>query len=138
MDMHSGGCLCGGVRYQARGPLREVIFCHCSQCRKQTGLFYATTAVAQVDLTMLAEQPLRWFAASEFADRGFCGTCGSALFWKPRHADHIAILVGSLDDPGGLKGAYHICCAERPTYFPLADGLPQYPHSAPGLRIDEA
>ncbi len=136
MDLHSGGCLRGGVRYQARGPLREVIFCHCSQCRRQTGLYYAATSVAQADLTLLVDQPLRWFAASEFAERGFCGTCGSALFWRPRKAGHIAILAGSLDDPSALKAGYHICCEGRPAYYPVEGALPQYPHSAPGVAID--
>jgi hypothetical protein len=132
---HQGGCLCGAVRYVARGPLRDVVFCHCSQCRRQTGLFYAATAVDKGDLTLLEDSALRWFAASDHALRGFCGTCGSALFWKAHRAAQIAILAGSFDDPSVLRGASHICTAGRPGLYRLDDGLPQYPHGAPGLDI---
>ena len=137
MAIHHGGCLCGAVRYQARGALREVIYCHCGQCRRQTGLYYATTEVAQIDLTVTGAA-LRWFASSAFAQRGFCGTCGSALFWKPEGRAHIAILAGSLDAPVGLVAAAHICTEGRPDFYPICDGLPQYPHSAPGVEIDGA
>lgn len=136
MDEHHGGCLCGAVRYVATGPLREVIFCHCAQCRKQTGIYYAATAVDQANLDISGTQNLRWYAASTFAQRGFCGTCGSALFWKPVKAGHIAILAGSFDDPSVLRPGYHICTQNRAQFYDLADGLPQHPQSAPGLAID--
>ena len=44
-DHQTGGCLCGKVRFTTTGPLREVIFCHCSQCRRQSGLYFAATSV---------------------------------------------------------------------------------------------
>lgn len=134
-QVHSGGCLCGAVRYAASGPLREVVYCHCGQCRRQTGLYYAATAVAKPDFTLTREVGLRWYAASSHALRGFCGTCGSVLFWKAHSAPHIAILAGSLDDPSGLTAASHICTEGRPAFYALCDGLPQYPHAAPGLDI---
>lgn len=40
----TGGCPCGGVRYEVRGPLRDVIACHCTQCRRTSGHFVAATA----------------------------------------------------------------------------------------------
>lgn len=132
---HDGGCLCGAVRYRAAGPLRDVVYCHCSQCRRQTGLYYAATACAAADLTVTGEASLRWYAASDHARRGFCGTCGSVLFWLPIHGTHIAILAGSLDDASGLKGAMHICTEGRATFYALADGLPQYPHDGPGIGV---
>ncbi len=132
---HHGGCLCGAVRYVAQGALRDVVYCHCSQCRKQTGLYYAATAVDKTNLTIADESALRWFAASDFALRGFCGTCGSALFWKAHTTPHIAILAGSLDDPSSLIATSHICTAGRPGFYALCDGLPQHPQSAPGLDI---
>jgi hypothetical protein len=137
MQNHLGGCLCGAVRYAAHGALRDVVYCHCSQCRRQTGLYYAATAVEKVDLTITDETALRWFAASDYAERGFCGTCGSALFWRAHTASHIAILAGSLDDPSGLKSASHICTENRPAFYAICDGLPQYAQSSPGIAIDD-
>ena len=34
---HGGGCLCGAVRYRIDGPVRDVIVCHCSICRRYHG-----------------------------------------------------------------------------------------------------
>lgn len=132
---HGGGCLCGAVRYHVTGPLREVVYCHCSQCRRQSGLYFAATAAAKTDLHLDQSDSLRWYAASDYALRGFCGTCGSVLFWKAHDGAHIAILAGSLDDPSTLTAGFHICTEGRPTFYALCDGLPQYPHDAPGLAI---
>lgn len=135
MHIHNGGCLCGSVRYEAKGPLRDVTFCHCSQCRRQTGLYYATTAVDLSEFRFLSETGLAWYAASTFAKRGFCSLCGSVLFWKPERGNYIAILAGSLDDPSVLRAYSHICTEGRATFYALCDGLPQYAHDAPNIPI---
>lgn len=132
--MDQGGCLCGAVRFQTTGPLREVVFCHCSQCRKQTGLYFAATNVAKSAITITGDA-LRWFHASTFARRGFCGTCGSALFWERVEGDAISIMAGAFDDPAVLTPGYHICTQGRGGFYSLNDGLPQYPTTAPGLPI---
>lgn len=134
MTGHAGGCLCGAVRFVARGPLREVVFCHCSQCRRQTGLYYAATAVPRAALSVTGES-LRWYHASGFARRGFCGTCGSALFWEAIGGEAVSILAGAFDDPSVLVPGMHICTAGRAGFYALDDGLPQHPASAPGLPI---
>lgn len=134
-SVHDGGCLCGAVRFCARGPLRAVIFCHCSQCRRQTGLYVAATAVAQADFDLLAADTLRWFAASDHAQRGFCATCGTVLFWKPTRGEHLSILAGALDRPEILTPGFHICVAGRPAFYTITDGLPQYDHYPPDMPL---
>ena len=57
-DTHSGGCLCGGVRYRATGPLRPVVACHCVQCRKTSGHHAAMTSVPRADLALEADETL--------------------------------------------------------------------------------
>ena len=131
----NGGCLCGAVRFTI-GPLREVIFCHCTQCRKQTGLFYAATSVQGADIDISGA--VTWFASSSFAKRGFCGTCGSALFWKPESEDRYAVLAGAFDDPGALTPGYHICVASKVGFYEIGDGLPQYAGDAPGVETAAA
>ncbi len=70
-----GSCLCGGVRFEVHGPMQEITACHCTQCRKTTGHFLASTNVANDDLIMSASGSLRWYTSSQVAERGFCGTC---------------------------------------------------------------
>ena len=133
MSEHRGSCLCGAVRFVASGPLREVVFCHCSQCRKQTGLYYASTNSADADLTISGEDNIRWYRASDSARRGFCGTCGSALFWKSDGLDVTSIQAGSFDQPSGLVGGYHIFCADKGDFYEIDDGLPQYAKGSPKI-----
>src|SRR5208282_6413584 len=56
-----GSCLCGGVRYEVRGPLRDVIACHCSQCRRTTGHYMAATAAKRAHFTVTRDDGLRWY-----------------------------------------------------------------------------
>lgn len=132
-NLQTGGCLCGKVRFATTGPLREVIFCHCSQCRRQSGLYFAATSVSADHLRLEGEGNLTWFAASEFARRGFCATCGTLLFWKPNVEARYAILAGAFDDSGALHPGHHICTSGRPEFYQISDGLPQYPGDGPGV-----
>ncbi|TIX39156.1 MAG: hypothetical protein E5V40_17365 [Mesorhizobium sp.] len=49
-EKHSGACLCGAVRFRTRGALRGVVYCHCSQCRRQNGHFVAATSAKDADV----------------------------------------------------------------------------------------
>ena len=122
----TGSCNCGAVKYSVTGPLREVIACHCGQCRKQTGHYFAATQAANSDLTIEDSSTLKWYAASDEAKRGFCSECGSALFWRRNDADTTSILDGTLDgDAGGIKMQKHIFVADKGDYYDIDDGLPQ-------------
>jgi hypothetical protein len=134
--MAGGGCLCGKVRYMTEAPLRDIVYCHCDQCRRQTGLYYAATAVPWGSVQLTGARALRWYASSDFAKRGFCGTCGSALFWKPAEHDHVAILVGSLDDPSGLKARCHIFTKDKGCFYEIGDGLPQFLRDTDELPVN--
>lgn len=125
-SMATGGCLCGGVRYRARGKLREVVACHCSQCARTTGHHYAATHCAGDDFSLEMNETLRWYRSSESAERGFCQRCGSNLFWRRFGGDGLSIAAGTLDRPTGLKMAYHIFCDSKSDYYDVADNLPRY------------
>ncbi|MEM8750616.1 MAG: GFA family protein [Pseudomonadota bacterium] len=124
--MRVGSCNCGGVRYKIDGPLRAVVACHCGQCRKQSGHFFAATDAADADLTIEESGSLKWYAASDFAKRGFCSECGSALFWKRNDSDKTSILAGTLDGKTGLRLDRHIFAADKGDYYELNDGLPVF------------
>ncbi|MER8723212.1 GFA family protein [Mesorhizobium sp. M1027] len=134
-DSHTGSCLCGAVRFQTRGPLRGVIYCHCSQCRKQSGHFYAATNVADPDITITGADSITWYEASSFARRGFCKTCGSLLFWKPTDVGYVSVLAGLFDAPTGLQGECHIFVGDKGDYYAIDDGLPQFEKSTPSIKV---
>ena len=130
----TGGCLCGGVRFEVSGPLRPVIACHCDECRRWSGSFWNATAAQRPDITIREGGALSWYRSSEHARRGFCATCGASLFWDHDDRPHVAIAAGALDKPTGLALAAHIFMAEAGDYYRVSDGLPASPdgrHAVP-------
>lgn len=124
-ELHHGSCLCGAVRFAARGALGQVTACHCSLCRKHSGHFDASCEVKKADLRIEGEEALRWYAATPKARRGFCGTCGASLFFDPPHLDWVGVSMGAFDGPTGTRLALHIFCADKGDYYEITDGLPQ-------------
>ncbi|HTO32517.1 MAG TPA: GFA family protein [Pararhizobium sp.] len=128
-DEHAGSCNCGSVTFRTRGRLREVVACHCSQCRKQTGLYYAATNVLDSELDLEGADNVTWYKSSPEARRGFCKTCGSALFWKMEGQDYTSIMAGAFDGPTGLTFGYHIFCADKGDFYEIDDDLPKFAQS---------
>lgn len=126
--IHKGACLCGVVRFEVKGELGPSDACHCEQCRKWTGHFLASTDVPRSALTIHGAENIRWHHSSEKVRRGFCGHCGSSLFFDPldqnKH-DWIAISLGAFDSPTGVTLDKHIFVAEKGDYYEISDGLPQ-------------
>ena len=124
----TGGCLCGGVRYRIDGDCRDIICCHCENCRRTHGHVAAYTALDQSALTLVTAQTLQWFHdASPDTYRGFCNRCGASLFWDARDGrKRISVAAGSLDDSGSLQTIGHVFVAEAGSYYDICDGLPRY------------
>ncbi|MEW5738493.1 MAG: GFA family protein [Myxococcota bacterium] len=127
--MRTGACACGAVRYEVTGEPTKVTFCHCSKCRRWHGHVGAYTAVKRDGFRLVEARALRWYQASPTVRRGFCGHCGSSLFWDEDGEAHISLCAGTLDSPTELQPKAHIFVRSRGDYYPLPDdGL---------LRFDE-
>jgi hypothetical protein len=120
----TGGCLCGGVRYEVRGPLREVIACHCEQCRRTSGHFVAATACRRGAFALVKSGTLKWYVAVSGFRRGFCSECGSSLFFEEAGGERVSIAAGSLDKPQGLRIAAHIFASEAGDYYQIEPSVP--------------
>jgi hypothetical protein len=120
----SGGCLCGGVRYEVRGRLRDIIACHCRQCRRTSGHFVAATACRRAAFALLRSATLKWYVAVPGFRRGFCSECGSNLFFEAEAGERVSIAAGSLDEPQGLKIVAHIFASEAGDYYAIDAHLP--------------
>ena len=84
MDLLHGSCLCGGVAFEARPPSLWVAHCHCSMCRRAHGAPVVTwvgLSAASVEVRDGGDR-LTWYASSPGAERGFCGRCGSPMFFR--------------------------------------------------------
>jgi hypothetical protein len=120
----TGGCQCGGVRYEVRGKLRDVITCHCVQCRRTSGHFVAATACRRGAFTLVKSDSLKWYVAVPGFRRGFCDKCGASLFFEEEGGERVSIAAGSLDEPQGLKIVAHIFVSEAGDYYQLEPAVP--------------
>jgi hypothetical protein len=82
----------------------------------------SSTPVKDQRFNLTKRRDLKWFRSSETARRGFCGGCGSVLFWKGDGLDYIAIAAGSIDGELGVPLAGHIFCASAGDYYEIAGG----------------
>jgi hypothetical protein len=126
--VHTGGCLCGEVRYRIEGALRGVIACHCSQCRRTSGHYAAMTSAPSGNVSLTSSAALRWYRSSATAERGFCAVCGGNLFWKLAGRDDLSITAGTLDVPTGIRMEQHIFVADKSDYYTIDDELPKQQH----------
>ncbi len=126
----TGGCLCGAVRFEIRGELRDVLVCHCVECRRWSGNVWAATAARREEVVFVEERGLRWIDSPDSdndARRGFCAECGSSLFWDAPGSERMAIAAGSLDEPTGLRTVAHVYVSQARDYEQLPDdGLPRH------------
>jgi hypothetical protein len=108
------------------GPLRDVINCHCHRCRRFTGHHMAATNARADDVAITdPDAHLRWYDPVPGAGYGFCGRCGSSLFWRSSSApDRIWICAGTLEPPTGLRTVEAWWTSEASDYhdrLPLPD-----------------
>ncbi|MEO7397509.1 MAG: GFA family protein [Ilumatobacteraceae bacterium] len=121
---HHGGCSCGGVRYAVSGPLRDVINCHCTRCRRITGHHMAASAAHPDDIVLSASATLTWYDPVPTVHYGFCNVCGSTLFWKAdAEPDKLSIAAGTLDQPTGLRTTKALWVSEAGDYHERQPGI---------------
>lgn len=128
-DALRGSCLCGGIRYQVHGPLRDVVNCHCTKCRKAHGAAFRTRATVQTSdfLLVAGESLLTRFSSSPGEHRMFCGRCGSSLFTRfDRRTDVLGLALGTLDSDPGVGPRVHLFVGSKAPWHEIADELPQY------------
>ena len=132
----TGGCLCGGVRFEVAEPPLSAGYCHCTRCQRWTG----TAASAQA---RVAPGSFRVTAGEELVrayDPGgggflkeFCSACGSALWSRdPQDPEVISVRLGTFDGDPGIRPSYRQFVAYAAAWEPLPDdGLPHHPESRP-------
>jgi len=124
--VYTGRCLCGAVQYEINGPIRDVIACHCKQCRRVSGHFVAATAAHPKQIRIAKDDGLAWYEGTEYIRRGFCKVCGSTLFFDHGDDYPTGIAAGSLDSSDSVKIAAHIWIEEAGHYYVIADDAPKF------------
>jgi hypothetical protein len=131
----TGGCLCGGVRFEVTEPLVSAGYCHCTRCQRRTGTAASAQArAAPGSLRILSgEELLRaWEPEGGFA-KVFCSACGAHVWSRhPTDRDTVAVRLGAFDSDPGIRPQYRQFVAYAAPWEPLPDdGLPRFPEGRP-------
>lgn len=116
----TGSCLCGALSFAVETTSDSVGACHCSMCRKWAGGPLLAIECGS-DLRFEGEDAISVYGSSEWAGRGFCGKCGSHLFYRLKNGENYAIPVGLLDDAGQLTLEEQIFIDEKPSFYSFAN-----------------
>ena len=133
----TGGCLCGGVRYEIDTALVSASYCHCTRCQRRTGTAGSAQArVAPGSFRVVAGSELvqAWVPSGPGWPKCFCGACGSALWSRsPTEDDVVSVRLGTFDADPGIRPQWHQFVAYAASWEALPDdGLPRYDERPPG------
>ena len=135
MNGMTGRCLCGSVRYELASQPFDAGWCHCRTCQLNSGspaMAFATVKAGDWVVTA-GENFIRRTRSSSFAERLFCGECGTPLAIDyDIQPDTFDFSIGTLDDPGAIAPGVHIFWASKVRWFEPGDDLPRYDRFRPG------
>ncbi len=126
--MHTGSCLCGGVKFTIGGDLEPIQICHCGQCRKAQGSAFASNIpVLAEDLKLVAGAELLCsFQSSPGKDRVFCKRCGSPVYSKKASLPGVLrIRAGLLDGDLTTSPVVHFYTQFKANWWHITDAIPQ-------------
>jgi hypothetical protein len=135
----TGGCLCGGVRYELSEPPVSARYCHCTRCQRRTGTGFSSNA-------QIVPESLRVTQGEELVTpydpgggghiKSFCSVCGSALWTTdPANPETIAVRMGTFDTDPGVRPSLRQFTAYAASWEAIPDdGLPRYPEKRPAAR----
>ena len=120
-----GRCACQAVTVTLKVDRKSVYACRCEACRRWTGSAFLSVHAEDTEVSF--DGPVRAYRSSKHAERGFCGTCGSALFFRMTAGDIVSyglaagLFEGLAEEP--LRAEYF---ADAPDAFRIAGPHPRY------------
>ena len=132
----TGGCLCGGVRFELSDTPHSASYCHCTRCQKRTGT--AVSANARVDgdtfqLTQGEELLRTWRHPDGGFEKAFCGECGAHLYSRnPDDPSQMGIRMSAFDGDPGVRPSLRQFVAYAASWEPIPDdGLERFDEARP-------
>jgi hypothetical protein len=134
--------MCGAVSFEAEPESMEFHACHCEMCRRWTGSALLSVPVAAADMHWSGEDEIRIIRSSDWAERGWCGACGSPLFYRiafdgPLKGQY-SVSLGLFDDPGEFAFADEIYHDRKPASYSYSGERPRLTKAETEARFTEA
>lgn len=127
--MYHGSCLCGEVKIQINGEISDIIHCHCSLCRKNSGSAFATNGfINSAEFTLLSgKEKLTAYSFKPGRFRHFCDKCGSPIYSaNEQDPTRYRIRLGLLDCDINEKPISHNFVSSKANWEDLDAQLPRY------------
>ena len=132
-----GSCLCGKIQFKITGEIKDIVCCHCSQCRKAQGSAYATNGNVDSDKFhfIQGENELTAYQSTQKETKYFCKNCGSPIFSKNILAPkNIRIRLGILETDIIEKPTGHIFVDSKANWEDIEGKLPKYKEYEPSRK----
>lgn len=124
-ELHTGGCRCGAVKFEATEDPLDVTYCHCGDCRRATGAPVSAFVGFRDDAVSISGDSLKTFQNGPVG-RSFCGTCGTPICYVDQRLEGaIYFMLGAMDAPGHYKPSLHAYVREQLPFVHMPDGLPR-------------
>lgn len=132
----TGGCLCGGVRFEVTEALVGASYCHCTRCQRRSGTAASAQArVAPGSLRIVSGEELvrAWTPPDRGFAKEFCSVCGSQLWSRSQEDPEVmSVRLGAFDRDPGIRPQYRGFVAYAASWEPIPDdGLPRYDEARP-------
>ena len=140
-ETHHGHCLCSAVTVTVTGPLGDISACHCGACTRWSGSVLMGLEVPAERVRW--KGPVRTYASSSFAERAFCETCGSALWFADVEGPNtggLELSPGLFDGFGGARLTRVVYADCAPTNLTLAgdlDRVSKADYEARNLHVED-
>lgn len=135
--MYTGKCLCGSVEIKVSGPIRDIIHCHCSLCRKNSGTAFATNGFVQATEFEVVEgrSLLSTFSFKPGRNRHFCSQCGSPVYSSnEQDPSRYRLRLGILDSDIQERPISHNFVTSKANWEDLDANLPRYEAFEPSRK----
>jgi hypothetical protein len=122
-----GGCFCGAIRYQVSATPAMVAYCHCADCRRSGGSVVSVLAGFPREGHALLQGDPRYHEDQQGIRRGFCGDCGTSLYYQnPNFPENLYLHIGSFDEPEALPPDRHTWLSQRVSWHRVDDEFARY------------
>jgi len=135
--MYLGKCLCGKVKIEISGAISDIIHCHCSLCRKNSGSSYATNGfINSAEFAVVTGvELLSRFSFKPGRVRHFCSCCGSPVFSSnTSDPSRLRIRLGLLDSDISEQPISHNFVTSKANWEDLDARLPRYETFEPNRK----
>jgi hypothetical protein len=135
--MYIGKCLCGAVNLRITGEISDIIHCHCSLCRKNSGTAYATNGfINTADFEITAgDDCLTTFAFKPGRNRHFCTQCGSPVYSSnDQDPTRLRIRLGIIESDISERPISHNFVTSKANWEDLDENLPRYDAFEPSRK----